>query len=190
MPGHIKWDYVKRPVISGMDMGRKFDHNVDAMRYEVKLNGGRSNEKTFLQQYLYEVAFLRNTLNEEVGMNGIRGLDKYIISAKGTTVIFWKNGNKTTVRPRKGITPDPVLGFLYNYYKHNFGLSKTQYKKILSTVKEDKIKEFLVEQFKIKNSQTDPAKLVKFLENLKVEPYDKVVKIKTPMDIVEVLDLD
>lgn len=189
MPGHIKLAGVKRPVTLGIDKGRKFDHNVDAMRYEIKLDGGRSNGKTFLQQYLYEMAnngfgFLRIPLNEEVGLNGIKGLEKYIISAKGTTVIFWMSGSKTTVRPGEGITPDPILGFLYNYYKNNFGLTKTQYKKILGTVRDDKVKEFLIEQFKIKNKQTDPAKLVKFLNNLKVEPYNKVVKIKSHIDDV------
>lgn len=188
MPGHIKLAGVKRPVTLEIDKGRKCDHNVDAMRYEIKLNGGRSNGKIFLQQYLYEMAnngfgFLRITLNEEVGLNGIKGLKKYIISAKGTTVIFWTNGNKTTVRPGEGITPDPILGFLYNYYKNNFGLTKTQYKKILGTVRDDKVKEFLIEQFKIRNHQTDPSKLIKFLNNLKVEPYEKKEKI-------EILDLD
>ena len=62
--------------------------------------------------------------------------------------------------------------------KNNFGLTKTKYKKILGTVRDDKVKEFLIEQFKIKNKQTDPAKLVKFLNNLKVEPYEKKEKIE------------
>jgi hypothetical protein len=163
------------PVQIKVDKSRNFHHNIDAFWY---ITG-------------YFTAFgAQNKVKEEVGMNGIKGLKKYIISAKGTTVIFWNDGDKTTVRPGEGITPDPILGFLYNYYKNNFGLTKTQYKKILSTVKDDQVKEFLIEQFKIKNSQTDPSKLVKFLNNLKVEPYDKVVKIKDPMDDVEVLDFN
>lgn len=150
-------------------------HSIDASRYFIQ---GMAEQSIGLAKQM-----VANRSNEEVGMNGVKCLEKYIISEKGTTVIFWKNGNKTTVRPGEGIKPDPILGFLYNYYKNNFGLTKTQYKKILGTVRDDKVKEFLIEQFKIKNSQTDPSKLVKFLNNLEIEPYERKEKI-------EILDLD
>ena len=65
---------------------------------------------------------------------------KYIIN-KGATILFWNNGEKTVVKRGKDDEYNKVLGFLWAYFQHTSGLSKTQANKYLAgLMDEDDIK--------------------------------------------------
>lgn len=65
---------------------------------------------------------------------------KYIIN-KGATILFWNNGDKTVVKRGKDDEYNKVLGFLWAYFQHTSGLSKTQANKYLAgLIDEDDIK--------------------------------------------------
>lgn len=63
---------------------------------------------------------------------------KYIVN-KDACVLFWSDNNrdKTVVRRAKDDAVDPVKAFLWAYFEHNCGLSKTQANKYLEKVEKE-----------------------------------------------------
>lgn len=60
---------------------------------------------------------------------------KYIIN-KGATVLFWDNGDKTVVKRAKDDEYNKVMGFLWAYFQHSSGLSKTKANEYLRNLKD------------------------------------------------------
>lgn len=116
----------------------------------------RVRVKTGLYGIDFERAF---TFNAEIS--------RYIIN-ENATILFWDDGTKTISKRDKEDKFDKELGFLYAYFYKKCGYSKTSRKKILSCIKENKIKEFLFE-FYVKDSKQEKDKARKHLSNLSIE---------------------
>ena len=94
-------------------------------------------------------------------------LERYIIN-EGATILFWDDNTKTISKRDKEDKFDKELGFLYAYFYKKCEYSKTSRKKILSFIKEDKIKDFLFE-FYVKDSKQTKEKARNYLCKLVVE---------------------
>lgn len=92
---------------------------------------------------------------------------RYIIN-DGATILFWDDGTKTISKRHKEDKFDKEIGFLYAYFYKKWGDSKTSRKKVLNSIKEDKIKDFLFE-FYVKDSKQEKDKARKYLSNLSIE---------------------
>lgn len=65
---------------------------------------------------------------------------KYIIN-KNATILFWDNGDKTIVKRAEGDEYNKILGFLWAYFQHTSGLSKSKANDYLrALVDEDDLK--------------------------------------------------
>lgn len=65
---------------------------------------------------------------------------KYIIN-KNATILFWDNGDKTIVKRAEDDEYNKILGFLWAYFQHTSGLSKTKANDYLrGLVDEDELK--------------------------------------------------
>lgn len=103
--------------------------------------------------------------------NLINKIERYIINKKAV-IIFWNDGEKTMAKIDENDTFDKEIGFMIAFSKYLYQIrncrpySKTEYKKIINGIKEEKLKEWL---FVIFNKYTfeDTIKTRKYLENLK-----------------------
>lgn len=103
--------------------------------------------------------------------NLINKINRYIINDKAV-IVFWDTGEKTIAKIDDNDIFDKETGFMIAFSKYLYLLanarpySKTEYKKIMSTIKDDKLKDYL---FVIFNKYTfeDTNKAKKYLENLK-----------------------
>lgn len=103
--------------------------------------------------------------------NLINRIDRYIINDKAV-IIFWNTGEKTIAKIDKNDKFDKEIGFMIAFSKYLYQIrnirpySKTEYKKIMNSIKDDKLKEYL---FVIFNKYTfeDTIKSRNYLEKLK-----------------------
>lgn len=128
--------------------------------------------------------------------NRIDYISKYIINEKATIIIDF-NGNKMVVKKDDEDKFDKELGFLLCFYKwlntQCTGMhlkSKSSLKRILATVKEEKMKDYLFEIFNY-TTFNDAEKSRKYLKNLKLDknfknlvPEDKPME-ETPKKMTE-----
>lgn len=91
-------------------------------------------------------------------------LEKYIIN-ENATILFWNDGTKTISKRHKEDKFDKELGFLFAYFYKKWGVSKASGKRIIESIKEDKIKQFLFE-FYVRDTKKDIEKAKKYLSNL------------------------
>ena len=63
---------------------------------------------------------------------------RYIVN-KNAVILFWADGSKTVVKRSKDDEEDAVKGFLWAYFEHNSGMSKTKTNKYLRKVEEASI---------------------------------------------------
>ena len=95
-------------------------------------------------------------------------IESYIINDKAV-IIFWKNGKKTVATVDKMDTFDKEFGFCLAVFKYLIiqnNISKSSYKREIECIKEDKMKDYLLESFN-RATFKDMEKSRKFLKNLK-----------------------
>lgn len=93
---------------------------------------------------------------------------KYIIN-ENACICFWNNGEKTISKRHEEDIFDKEIGFLHACWQHyNKDKSKNLRKKILSCIKQERMKDFLFEKFRAENNMTvEQAR--KYLKDLKME---------------------
>lgn len=127
----------------------------------------------YLNNHLYE-QFVLGKFNRKEGncMNFINKIERYIINNKAV-IIFWKSGDKTIAKVDEKDEFDKQVGFMIAFHKYLCQIinvrpySKTEYKKIIDSVKNDKLKEYLFIFFN-KYTFQDTIKSRKYLESLEV----------------------
>lgn len=95
-------------------------------------------------------------------------IESYIINDKAV-IIFWKDGNKTVASVDKRDTFDIEFGFCLAVFKYMIianNISKNSYKREIECIKEDKMKDYLFENFN-RVTFSDMEKSRKFFNNLK-----------------------
>lgn len=109
-------------------------------------------------------------------------IDRYIIN-ENATIIFWKDGIKTISKVDTEDTFNKEIGFMLAVYKY-LGLyhiqtrcSKTELKRQLECIKQEKLYDFLFIEFN-KYTFKDTNKSRKYLSELKVENANKKEKIE------------
>lgn len=119
-----------------------------------------------------------NPFKSEINKNGkINSIDSYIINEKAV-VIFWKDGNKTVATVDEKDTFDKEFGFCLAVFKYmviELGISKNSYKREINCIKEDKMKDYLLENFN-RVTFKDMEKSRKFLKSLKTTGKREKVK--------------
>lgn len=63
-------------------------------------------------------------------------LPKLKIINDNAAVLFWSDGSKTVVKRSQDDTPDPVKAFLWAYFLHGSGMSRTKANKFLASLVE------------------------------------------------------
>ena len=103
----------------------------------------------------------------EKKVNGrLAEIESYIITDKAV-IIFWKNGKKTVATVDKRDTFDKEFGFCLAVFKYIiYDISRNSYKRKLDCIKEDKMKDYLLEYFD-EVTFKDIEKSRKFLRSLK-----------------------
>lgn len=101
--------------------------------------------------------------------------EKYIIN-ENATILFWKNGEKTISRRQQDDIFNKKIGFLYAHWQYcNKEKSRNVRTKILDCIKNEKMYDFLFENFKEKTGMTT-NKANKYLASLEVEePKNKEI---------------
>lgn len=94
-------------------------------------------------------------------------VSRYIIN-ENATILFWDDNTKTISKRDQEDKFDKELGFLFAYFQKKWSDSRNTRKKVLSCIKESKIKDFLFE-FYAKDSKQTKEKARKYLSNLIVE---------------------
>lgn len=100
---------------------------------------------------------------------------KYIIN-NNAAILFWADGSKTISKRNPRDEFDKEIGFLFGCWQHyNKDKSRNLRKKILDCIKQDMMKEYLFQRFRVENSMTvEEAR--KYLRDLKVESSNKIEK--------------
>lgn len=105
-------------------------------------------------------------------------IQDYIINDKAV-VIFFKNGTKTVATVDERDTFDIEFGFclaMFKYVAKKLGISKASYKREIECIKDEKMKDYLVENFN-RFTFKDLEKTRNFLKRLK-KTDGKRVKVK------------
>lgn len=98
----------------------------------------------------------------------INSIDSYIINNRAV-IIFWKDGKKTIATVDEKDTFDKEFGFCLAVFKYMIlknNISKSSYKREIECIREDKMKDYLLENFN-RVTFKDMEKSRKFLKNLK-----------------------
>lgn len=81
------------------------------------------------------IPFNSITINTNMGyINHTNKLPERYITNKNAVILFWTDGTKTVVKRSKDDKQDPVKGFLWAYFEHNSGMSKTKTNKYLKDI--------------------------------------------------------
>lgn len=107
-------------------------------------------------------------LSEKGKIGRLEEIESYIINDKAA-IIFWKNGKKTVATVDEKDIFDKEFGFCLAVFKYmiaNLNISKSSYKREIDCIKEDKMKDYLLENFN-RVTFKDMEKSRKFLKNLK-----------------------
>lgn len=95
-------------------------------------------------------------------------LPKSYIINQNACICFWYDGTKTVSKRHEDDIFDKELGFLLACWQHyNSNLSKNSRKRVLACIKQDCLKDFLLEKFRIE-TQMDTKKINGYLASLKV----------------------
>lgn len=95
-------------------------------------------------------------------------IESYIINDKAV-IIFWKSGKKTVATVDERDTFDKEFGFCLAVFKYLIiqnNISRSSYKREIECIKEDKMKDYLLEKFN-RATFENMEKSRKFLKNLK-----------------------
>ena len=119
---------------------------------------GKITPITNYAPYVYAVDYFKKVY--------LYGIKKYIIN-DGATIIFWDDDTKTVSKRHEEDEFDKELGFLFAYFYKKSGLSKSATRRVIDTIKYDKIKVFLFEFF-VNNTKQTYSQARGYLKNLKV----------------------
>lgn len=145
---------------------------------EIKPADIHAFEPTTIQRFVYQNCGIMETgcdFRTKPNRGRLDEIKDYIIN-NSSVIIFWKDGSKTVATVDENDTFDIETGFclaMFKYVAKRNNVTKASYKREMECIREDKFKDYLVENFD-RFTFNNLEKTRKFLKSLKATGKKRV----------------